>query len=428
MKNKTAKYLPLLFLFLFSIAGLVFNFGAFDRVATQWLYISVINIISITYLFNTKVYSEKWFLQLYNYKPILFFSIFILFGLISLSYAENPTEVILKTVRFLVVITTIIALIGLSQKVEDPFLSISIIFTIVAVIEMYYSYSPYYQITTLTDYSFEFANILKGATGNKNVTAAALLIKLPFVIYLVGRISKNYLKVILSIIIVLITFMVFLLSARAALLSLSILFIILVIYIFTNFYNTKNRLLLTNRLLFVALPILISFFIFQINYGEQNSASITNRIGTINTENESVNERLRFYKYSFEQLVNSPLIGVGLGNWKTKSVAYDKQNIEGYVIPYHVHNDFLEFGVELGVLGLILYLAIFMLIFLHQLKVFRSDLNSSEFFSKSALILSVLLIYLVDANLNFPHARVVMQIPFAVLLTLSFLTTKKLKA
>ena len=427
MKNITIKYLPLLFLFLFSIAGLVFNFGAFDRVATQWLYVSILNIVSITYLINTKAYGEKWFAQLFNYKPIIYFSIFILWGLISFSYAENLTEVILKTVRFIVILTTIISVSGLLKKVDLPFLSVSIIFTLVAVIEMYYSYSPYYQITTLTDYNFEFANILKGATGNKNVTAAALLIKLPFVIYLIGQTVKNYIKVLLSLLIVLITYMIFLLSARAALLSLSILFAILILYTLINYYRTKNRHLLINRLSFVALPIVISFLIFQANYSDQNSASITNRIGTINTENQSVNERLRFYNYSLEQLTKSSLIGVGLGNWKTKSVAYDKQNIEGYVIPYHVHNDFLEFGVELGVIGLILYLGIFIYVFLHQIKAFKSDLSTSEFFSTSALILSMLLIYLVDANLNFPHARVVMQIPFAVLVSLSFLTSIKFK-
>ena len=35
---------------------------------------------------------------------------------------------------------------------------------------------------------------------------------------------------------------------------------------------------------------------------------------------------------------------------------FDANDIEGYIVPYHAHSDFIQLGAELGVLGFILYL------------------------------------------------------------------------
>ena len=47
---------------------------------------------------------------------------------------------------------------------------------------------------------------------------------------------------------------------------------------------------------------------------------------------------------------SNPILGVGLGNWKFKSIDYDKKDIFGYTVPYHAHSDFIQLGAELGVI------------------------------------------------------------------------------
>ena len=47
-------------------------------------------------------------------------------------------------------------------------------------------------------------------------------------------------------------------------------------------------------------------------------------------------------------MTSNPIFGVGLGNWKLKSIDYDLKDIEGYVVPYHAHSDFIQIGAELG--------------------------------------------------------------------------------
>ena len=59
-------------------------------------------------------------------------------------------------------------------------------------------------------------------------------------------------------------------------------------------------------------------------------------------------------------MLKNPILGTGLGNWKLVSIDYDKNDIKGYVVPYHAHSDFIQLGAELGFLGFFLYLGIFL--------------------------------------------------------------------
>jgi O-antigen ligase len=59
-------------------------------------------------------------------------------------------------------------------------------------------------------------------------------------------------------------------------------------------------------------------------------------------------------------LTSNPIFGTGLGNWKLKSIDYDSKDINGYVVPYHAHSDFIQLGAELGIIGFLLYLGVFL--------------------------------------------------------------------
>ena len=86
--------------------------------------------------------------------------------------------------------------------------------------------------------------------------------------------------------------------------------------------------------------------------GTQNSANINNRISTISADDKSVSLRLGYYKQAFNHFIKNPFIGVGLGNWKLKSIDYDNKTMTGYIVQYHAHNDFLQFLAELGIIEL----------------------------------------------------------------------------
>jgi tetratricopeptide (TPR) repeat protein len=102
---------------------------------------------------------------------------------------------------------------------------------------------------------------------------------------------------------------------------------------------------------------------------------------------------------------SNPLLGVGLGNWKLKSIDYDSKDINGYVVPYHAHSDFIQLGAELGVLGFLLYLGIFLWAVVYVYRLLRHSELSTDKKIYLFLLLCSLGAYSVDASLNFPIAR-----------------------
>tara|TARA_A100001011_G_scaffold399513_1_gene508518 strand:+ start:1866 stop:2468 length:603 start_codon:yes stop_codon:yes gene_type:complete len=146
--------------------------------------------------------------------------------------------------------------------------------------------------------------------------------------------------------------------------------------------------------------LMLSYALSLFALGSDNSANAANRIQTINFEETSTNTRLRYYSYAVDEIISNPLIGVGYGNWKIVSIDRDKENILSYVVPYTMHNDFLEVAVELGLLGLLLFLLIFLI---PVYKLVQIVINKESIFA--ILLLSSLAVYMIDANLNFPSLR-----------------------
>ena len=99
---------------------------------------------------------------------------------------------------------------------------------------------------------------------------------------------------------------------------------------------------------------------------------------SLSTNDGSVNQRLRYYEDVLTHLSSNPIFGVGLGNWKLKSIEYDANDILGYVVPYHAHSDFIQLGAELGIIGFILYLSIFLLAIYFSYNIIRNSKLSEK--------------------------------------------------
>jgi len=423
MKN-LKEFLPhFIYLGLIIGTGLVPNFEALDRIATQWLFLSLINTLGLLH-FLFIGYTQKTIKSFLNFKPFIFLLLFIFWGLLSFFYSTNSVEVLVKFVRWIQLPITlfIFSIIYFSFKDTNYFIkTISVLITLVLLIELYFSFSPYFQIVDYTNYNFSFANVLKGATANKNITAASILIKTPFVIYLILIFKNRAIQFFLSIISFSTFYLVFLLSARSAIIAFFSISIALLFTFIIRFIKDKS-ILKDPAISMIMGSLLFSVIFFQLNFRNYNSASFIKRVSTINIEDESTNQRIRFYKHSINQILSHPIIGVGLGNWKIKSIDYDKEDVRGYTVPYHTHNDFLEMGAELGLVGLLLYF----LIFYYPLKGLLQNFNNKDI-NINTLILCAGIVYFIDANLNFPHARPVMQIPFLLILIISFAKKNKLK-
>ena len=192
-----------------------------------------------------------------------------------------------------------------------------------------------------------------------------------------------------------------------------ILFVVLIVFLGMLVIN-KNKEIRNFITLYLAL-LTLSLLFSTISLGTKNDAHVVNRISTIDFYETSTNTRLRYYKHGIKQFIFNPFIGVGLGNWKIVSVDRDKENIISYIIPYTMHNDFLEVAAELGLLGLLVYLLIYFFTLKHSWELY----NRVKANPIIAIVPTCLLIWLVDSNLNFPFTRSTQLFYLAFIIALS---------
>ena len=155
-------------------------------------------------------------------------------------------------------------------------------------------------------------------------------------------------------------------------------------------------------------------FLFASSLVPENDLNTSERISTINFTNESSSQRFFLWENAIDYISQNPFIGCGIGNWKVESAAYWGSYGNKYLVPFHAHNDFLEFSTELGIIGGLTY---FILFFLIIYKSFISYFKSKDF--KFLILFSSFVALFVDSFLNFPFERPLIQVMFLLLLALN---------
>jgi O-antigen ligase len=185
---------------------------------------------------------------------------------------------------------------------------------------------------------------------------------------------------------------ILLLGGRASIIAL--LFILIMIFIIC-ILNT-NKLKIINLSLSI-LIVVLSLFTYQYFNQNNTSSQVIERFSNVlnPSADQSVKERLNFYNTAFQSIKNKPLLGVG--------IAYNKNVIEDYKVPYHVHNDFLQVAAEIGLFGGIAYMYFIFFPFVMSIKKFLID--KEKYFNKYALVFLIFSVYIIDSMLNFPMAR-----------------------
>ena len=110
---------PLL-LILYLCIGFIPNWQAVDKIAPQWLIMSVLNLVSLSYFFNIRKSIAGVLILNLSSRLTLTYIGFILWAMASLVYAINPTEVFVNLARqlnvFLMFFSMAILSYGLKNK------------------------------------------------------------------------------------------------------------------------------------------------------------------------------------------------------------------------------------------------------------------------------------------------------------------------
>jgi O-antigen ligase len=175
--------------------------------------------------------------------------------------------------------------------------------------------------------------------GNKNVTAASLLIMIPFAMYVI--MSAKWLGRIAGIITLSMgVFALFLMNTRSTYVG----FALITVLFFVGLL-WQNRTLLKPGLLFFLLPAVLAIFAANMRLklavaGQENAGAygtVTKRLGQI-TEGS---DRLHLWGTAIDYSLKNPILGAGYGNWKLASIPYERELANELFVPYHAHNDFI---------------------------------------------------------------------------------------
>ena len=422
------KYLFKIILVLYLFVGIVPNMEAIDKVVTQWLYLNVLNTIVLATLFTLKIDIKKYFLN----KSSLLFTLLFLWSLLSIFFTINKVEsLVVLSQLFALTISFIILLICFS-KIENAFKYFSTIITFYLIIELIRIYLPFSNSDFDLSLIFKRSSYFLGFAANVNITAFSILYKIPFFIYTIFNLKKIKTAGLIFLCLMVFSLVFFasgtLNSTRGAILTYSLLSPVLLVLATMLYFKLKQkRLLIISLTYFLALVLSFPINSFVSDYLDQSESNLSNRVSSlvslIDQEREtdtSINQRLAFYSQALNHISENPIFGTGIGNWKIKSIDTNKENIIGYQVPYHVHNDFLEIATEIGLIGLALYLLLLYkgfkkVVFKTWNIVFsRNPLDQNYIMWITAFL--YFLIFLIDSNLNFPFSRPIVIIILVTIL------------
>ena len=412
--NLKSEDLPKYFLLiLYIITGSLSNFGAIDILAPQWIYLGAINILSCLYFLFTPNALNTAFRPLFKSAFIYLYIFYIIWNLISYFYAINSTETLINLPRLANTFFAIFFSYFLIYNLPNKFFFVSSLFLGFLVAELAAYYNDF-----STVYPKEGLRVIaiKGFAGNKNITAASIAFKLPFALYLLHFIRRPIYRFVLALVLFGGVLAISLIEARAAILSTLVVFVLFLLFqvylLAIKHYNTKQGVLN------LVLTIIPYFLAMLFNIGITNTANkgtITDTVGRIAFTEESSNGRFQYWGDALDYVIKNPILASGLGNWKIASISEGKEHISGYTVPYHAHNDFIHVFTETGIPGGLTYLSIFacltlyLFILLYQKYKAQGILELQYFF-----LLLPLIVYGLDAGLNFPVARPLMQSSLAI--------------
>lgn len=422
-KYSIPNFIVLLFISSLLIIDFFPYFKSAEIINPQFLYISVLNILIAIYFYcnPSLIAADIWsfFKKSYVFKLYL---AFLIFCAISYFAAKNTSLVFTKFTEIVIVFCLFINLSILLKNKLNLFYKIILIVSISALIQSWQQLCHFIIIPRNASI-MDLLNAMKGNTGNINILAASLTIKVPFLLLGITH-FKAYKKWFLVFILFSVTSVIFLTGARTPLINLFLIYLIYIIYLLKEFSFKRTAI---SKVLYLVIPILTAILfansIFEKSKDKGRYTSLENRVTQINDNDTSSQLRLAFWGNTLKMTKKAPLTGIGLGNYQVESIPYERTTSNDSIVSLHAHNDFLEILAETGIINGLIYLSIFICVFIINLKrVIKPQNKESQIIA--LLVLLLLIVYGIDSFFNFPMYRPTMAIFFSLILALSLTNTE----
>jgi len=249
----------------------------------------------------------------------------------------------------------------------------SLIIAIYALIQ-YYGFDPY----------LKELSVIASTIGQKNWVSnyLALIFPIIFSYFLLENIKKNKLYYYLLLSIIYATLMIC--QSRGIWISIS-LTVILAIYIIFKFNLLK---IFQENKKWLSL-LLITFLIITIIYSTNNplnKSAITvpqRALSTFDVQDPSINTRILIWKNTLQMIKDNPLLGSGIGTFKINYLNYQSNYLQKNpnYIKYvanakESHNEYLQIGAEMGLLGLGIFIFIILTFYILTINFTKNKSNN----------------------------------------------------
>jgi len=267
------------------------------------------------------------------------------------------------------------------------------------------------------DFSFWKANVGRnqvfGLFGNVNYFAEYMIVPLPLAISLFFATQNRTHKILLFAGILAMGGSLILTFTRGSYLAIGIsslfMFFLYLVSQGKNFIKQHKKIFI-----FILALIILITFLFALPSPLNEPGTVISKIkGRISisqfTEGSSLKRRIAIWKFTGLMIKDRPLLGSGLGTFKYNSLSYQAQffdqgenrRLYPYGIADKVHNEYLQLGAELGMLGLGIFIWLLFSYFNYGIK-FLKNLKHKY---KQGIVIGLMggvVAVLVDAIFGFP--------------------------
>jgi tetratricopeptide (TPR) repeat protein len=147
-----------------------------------------------------------------------------------------------------------------------------------------------------------------------------------------------------------------------------------------------------------------------LSQGKSNNQYVKQLQSIVNPQSKQNIHRINIWKTTLDMIPEKPVFGYGSGNWKLHAPKFHNGRFteENELNWQRPHNDFLWIMAEKGIVGFLIYVGIFALVFYFLIIVIR---NSSDYHDKRLALMLIfgLTMYLGASFFDFPYERVFHQ-------------------
>lgn len=246
-------------------------------------------------------------------------------------------------------------------KIEHIFTTIMISVTFVLLVGIFHQEQSSVVISS---------NRLSSTAGNPNVLAVFSSIAFIFSLYLLSIAKNRFVKLILFALQLIIIIGIVLTESRKGFIALPL--SIMIYFFITNYkkiIESRNRVKASLRVvsfLLILITLIFAGFQFLKNTEYYDRFEIMTRYLDITGESEGIKEldfsvyqRQQFIRYGFQMWKDNPIIGVGLGNFRSNIRKYWSLSSRSYA-----HNNYIQLLSTAGFLGFLAYYSIYLFLFI----------------------------------------------------------------